>query len=50
VIVTDETGRPLTSPLDVTSDVAWAGYANPRVRDLVQPILLQALRRRGLIA
>jgi hypothetical protein len=33
----------------VTSDVAWIGYANARVRDLVQPALEQALRRRGLL-
>ncbi len=50
VLVTDEYGKPLAAPLDVTSDVAWIGYANARVRDLVQPALQQALRRRGLLA
>lgn len=50
VSVTDEHGRPLAAPLDVTSDVAWVGYANQAVRALVEPHLKQALVRRGLIA
>jgi hypothetical protein len=49
IFVTDEHGRQLAAPLDVTSDVAWIGYANARVRDLVQPVLQQALSRRGLL-
>jgi fructose-1,6-bisphosphatase/inositol monophosphatase family enzyme len=49
VIVTDEHGQPLNAPLDVSADVAWVGYANARIRDLVQPVLQQALRRRGLL-
>ncbi|HWB18103.1 MAG TPA: hypothetical protein VG538_16990 [Vicinamibacterales bacterium] len=50
VIVTDEHGRPLAAPLDVTSDVSWIGYANAAVRDVVEPHLREALRRRGLLA
>lgn len=49
VIVTDERGRALRAPLDVESDVAWAGYANERIRAQVEPQLQSALRRRGLI-
>ena len=30
VSVTDEHGRQLAAPLDVTSDVSWIGYANDR--------------------
>ncbi len=44
VIVTGPaTGAPLDAPLDVTSPVAWAGYANPAIRALVEPALLAAL-------
>jgi fructose-1,6-bisphosphatase/inositol monophosphatase family enzyme len=50
VLVTDEHGRPLAAPLDVTSDVSWIGYANAAVRDVVEPHLREALRRRGLVA
>jgi hypothetical protein len=50
IIVTDEHGGALAAPLDVTSDVAWIGYANERLRRLVEPALRQALSRRGLIA
>ena len=48
VIVTDERGRNLSAPLDVTTNVAWIGYANPAIRDLVHPALMEVLRERGL--
>jgi hypothetical protein len=50
VSVTDESGRLLTAPLDVTSDVAWVGYANQALRAQVEPHLMRALVRHGLIA
>jgi len=50
ILVTDERGRPLNAPLDVTSDVAWVGYANDAVRAQVEPHVRNALLRRGLIA
>jgi fructose-1,6-bisphosphatase/inositol monophosphatase family enzyme len=50
VMVTDEQGRPLDAPLDVTSDVTWVGYANAHIRQLIEPLLQQALTRRGLLA
>jgi hypothetical protein len=49
VTVTDERGRPLAAPLDVTTDVAWVGYANESVRAQIEPHLRRALTRRGLI-
>ena len=49
VIVTDPAGLPLTAPLDIETDVAWVGYANAAVRAQIEPLLQQALRRRGLI-
>lgn len=49
VVVTDEHGRPLDAPLDVTSDVSWIGYANPSIRDLIEPHLRRSLGRRGLV-
>ena len=50
VIVTDERGGPLRAPLRVEPDVAWAGYANEHVRREVEPLLRDALKRRGLTA
>lgn len=50
VLVTDERGRPLAAPLDVTSDVAWVAYANQALRERIEPHLQRALARRGLIA
>jgi fructose-1,6-bisphosphatase/inositol monophosphatase family enzyme len=49
ILVTDERGRPLNAPLDVTSDVSWVGYANQAVRAQVEPQLQRALMRRGLM-
>ena len=49
VLVTDEQGRPLAAPLDVTSDVGWMGYANAALKALIEPHLRHALARRGLL-
>ncbi|HEY6222403.1 MAG TPA: hypothetical protein VIW26_01350 [Gemmatimonadales bacterium] len=49
VILTDARGAPLDAPFDVTTDVAWVGYANDRIRQQVEPMLQEALRRRGLL-
>ncbi len=48
VIVTDERGEKLTSPLNVEADVAWVGYANQHIRQEIEPHLSAALVRRGL--
>jgi fructose-1,6-bisphosphatase/inositol monophosphatase family enzyme len=48
VIVTDERGGPLRTPLKVEPDIAWAGYANDAIRSEIEPLLRDALKRRGL--
>ena len=47
VILTDGLGRPLDGPLDVTSGISWAGYANPDLRLLIEPLLTSYLRELG---
>jgi len=49
VILRDPAGAPVDAPLDLAADVAWVGYANERLRTLVEPVLQGALRRRGLL-
>lgn len=49
VIVTDACGGPLKVPLDVDTNVGWAGYANEEIRRQIEPLLQAALERRGLI-
>ena len=49
IIVTDARGGPLRAPLDVDSPIAWAGYANPAIAALVQPVLTAVLEERGLL-
>lgn len=43
VVVTDGRGHPVDAPLDTTSDVAWAGYANRTLHDALQPVLTRLL-------
>ena len=50
MIVTDPSGRPLDAPLTVDADVAWVGYANAKLRAVLEPLLQQELRARGWIA
>ena len=40
-VVTDPHGRPLDAPLDTTSPVAWAGYANPALAARIGPVLAE---------
>ena len=49
VIVTDARGDVLSAPLDVTTNVAWAGYANSHIRQEIEPLLQHALESRGLL-
>ncbi|HEY4424331.1 MAG TPA: hypothetical protein VGN10_09000 [Pyrinomonadaceae bacterium] len=49
VIVTGANGGPLNARLAVEPDVSWVGYANPRIRATVEPLLEAALRMRGLL-
>jgi fructose-1,6-bisphosphatase/inositol monophosphatase family enzyme len=38
-VITDPHGGPLDLPLDTTTPVAWAGYANPALAERIGPIL-----------
>jgi len=49
VVVTGVDGGPLNARLAVEPDVSWVGYANPRIRATVEPLLQAALRTRGLL-
>jgi fructose-1,6-bisphosphatase/inositol monophosphatase family enzyme len=40
-VVTDPRGDPLDVPLDTTTAVAWAGYANRSLADRIGPILAE---------
>ena len=48
VIVTDSRGGNLRAPLDVSTNIAWAGYANSHIRGEIEPLLQRALASRGL--
>jgi fructose-1,6-bisphosphatase/inositol monophosphatase family enzyme len=40
-VVTDPWGEPLDAPLDTTSPIAWAGYANRALADWIGPVLAE---------
>ena len=40
-VVTDPYGEPLDAPLDATSPVAWAGYANAALAARIGPVLAE---------
>jgi fructose-1,6-bisphosphatase/inositol monophosphatase family enzyme len=48
-IITDVNGNNLSARLSLDEDVAWVGYANSAIRAQVEPLLQQALRKRGLL-
>lgn len=43
VVICAPDGGPLDVPLDTTSAVSWAGYANAALRDLIEPHLVELL-------
>ena len=48
VILTDGLGRPLDGPLDVTTGLSWAAFANPTLRRKIQPLLTRFFKDRGV--
>ncbi|MFH1499564.1 MAG: inositol monophosphatase [Verrucomicrobiota bacterium] len=46
-VVADPRGGALRAPLDTTTSVAWAGYANPALARRVGPVLRRLLRERA---
>lgn len=49
VILRSPEGGPLDCVLDVVEDVAWVGYANRALLERIEPVLMRALERRGLL-
>src|SRR5678816_440783 len=47
VIITVGFGQYLYVTLSVEPNVSWVGYANAAIQQQIEPLLLQALRRRG---
>jgi fructose-1,6-bisphosphatase/inositol monophosphatase family enzyme len=46
VILTDGLGKPLDGPLDVTTGISWAAYANPALRAAIEPVLSRFLNEK----
>lgn len=49
VIVTDENGKIVSSPLSVDDDVSWIGYANKHIQNQIEPVLQKSLKKRNLL-
>jgi fructose-1,6-bisphosphatase/inositol monophosphatase family enzyme len=50
VILNDGLGGPLDGPMDVTTGLSWAGFANRTLHDAIQPLLMEFFRQRGCVA
>jgi fructose-1,6-bisphosphatase/inositol monophosphatase family enzyme len=48
VVIRDGLGGHLECPLDLETNVHWAGYANAALAASIEPVLLDVLWRRGL--
>jgi hypothetical protein len=48
VLITDECGGDIAAPLDTEANVSWIGYANCRLREQIEPVLLDLLDKYGL--
>jgi hypothetical protein len=46
VILTDGLGRPLDGPLDVTTGISWAGFANRDLQGAIEPVLTSYFKSR----
>jgi fructose-1,6-bisphosphatase/inositol monophosphatase family enzyme len=49
IIVTNGLGQPLDGPLDVTTGLSWAIFANPTLRKAIEPLLTAFLKSRGIV-
>jgi hypothetical protein len=49
VIVADARGSRLDAPLDVSTEVAWVGYANQAIFEQVAPVLSELLAAGGML-
>lgn len=50
IVVTDEYEQQLSAPLDVTSEIAWMGFANSALYQQVAPVLHTLLQEHALLA
>ena len=48
VLLTDGLGNPLDGPLDTTTGISWAAFANQSLRARIEPLLCEFLRSRGV--
>ncbi len=49
IVVTDEYGRRLAAPLDVTTNMSWLGYANQHIYHQVNPTLYTLFSEHNLL-
>jgi hypothetical protein len=48
VVLTDGLGNPLDGPLDTTTGLSWAGYANSKLQITIEPLILNFLEKLGV--
>jgi hypothetical protein len=48
VVLTDGLGNPLDGPLDCTTGLSWAGFANAALLEKIQPLIVEFFNSRRL--
>lgn len=46
-LITDETGKPLDAPFDTTTSLSWIGYANPKIKGQLEPLIQAFLKSKS---
>jgi fructose-1,6-bisphosphatase/inositol monophosphatase family enzyme len=46
VLICDPAGKPLDGPLDCTTGLSWMGFANAALREQIEPLLIDFLKRK----
>lgn len=49
ILVTDERGKQLSAPLDVSTNMSWIGYANTAIYEQIAPTLTTLLEQHSLL-
>ena len=50
VVITDALGKVLDGPMDTTTGLNWAGFANVHLRALIEPLIISYFRNHGVSA
>jgi hypothetical protein len=48
VQITGANGQPLDGPMDTTTGLSWIGYANSTLRQQIEPLVMEFIKKKSL--